>query len=86
MKRKPRKSPSTQRLEAEGWEDKEPTGLIDLALERMKATADAGAEQLRVSRERLTETSREFEVDLEETARAVTDSTPPPREEAPASP
>jgi hypothetical protein len=80
MSRKPRaKKPSHPRLEAEGWNDKEPTEVIDLAIERVKRDAERNAAKLRASRERLSKTSRDVGVDLNEVLRAyVGGSEPPP--------
>lgn len=86
MSRKPRKSPSHPRLEAEGWEDREPTDVIDLALERVRETTDRSEKELKVSREELRRTSREFHDDVEDTARELRSSVPPPPKEPPPEP
>ncbi len=70
--------PSHPRLDAEGWNEKEPTEVLDLALERVKKGTAAAEKSLRISRERLTQTSREFHVDLEAALRACVNSEPPP--------
>lgn len=78
MTRKPRKSPSHPRLEAEGWDDREATDVIDLALERVKKTTADAEEKLRVSREDLSRCSRELHGDIETTVKQVAHSVPPP--------
>ncbi len=79
MSRKPRKKkPSHPRLEIEGWDEKEATEVIDLALERVKRGAERGAADLKRSRELLSKTSKGVGVDLNEVLRAYVGSDPPP--------
>lgn len=81
MSRKPRKSPSHPRIEAEGWSEEEPTDVIDLALERFRRTTEAAEDKLRVSREERVRTSQEVVDDMAEVRKRI-DSRPPPEPES----
>jgi hypothetical protein len=76
-----RRKPSNPRLEAEGWDDKEATEVIDLALERVKRGAVEGCEKLRHSMESLSQTSEEVRVDLGAIKAYVESEPPPPPED-----
>lgn len=79
--KKPRQHTGTTRLKEEGWDRKEPTEVIDLALERLKKGAATANKDLRRSRESMARTSRELHGDIESALRSVTDSEPPPADE-----
>ena len=51
MTRKAKKKPSNPKLEALGWDDKEATEVIELGLERVRRTSEAGREAYQSSLE-----------------------------------
>jgi len=63
--RKSRRKPSHPKLEALGWDEKEPTEVIDLGLERVRKTASEGDAAFRSSLECVAKAAKKLD-ELEE--------------------